>query len=185
MAYFFSKTTRGWYHSDIHSEMPEDAIEVSDEVHRAIMAEHDKGMRIVGDENGNPMAVPHVDALEFEEAKKHVLKVLQSNYHQALAEDFHCDALGAPHYYSSAITEQLKMAIGLALATSGGPPPNVCLLCEDELGDRRLREHDNKQLGQVALCFQLTQNAFVGKHSDLVKAVKDAKDHNDLRQIAW
>ncbi len=58
MGYLYSKTTGGFYHSDIHVEgVPANAVEVADDVHAAMMAAQASGQAIAPDANGNPIAV--------------------------------------------------------------------------------------------------------------------------------
>lgn len=55
---FFSKTTGGFYDSEIHgSQMPDDAAQITDEQHAALMAAQASGKRIGADANGAPIAI--------------------------------------------------------------------------------------------------------------------------------
>jgi hypothetical protein len=57
MAYFYSKTTSGFYHSSVHAEMPEDAVAITDEQHATLMEAQASGKIIVADGKGKPKAV--------------------------------------------------------------------------------------------------------------------------------
>ena len=57
MTIYFSKTTGGFYNSDIPAARPSDAVEVSEEEHAALLAAQLSGKAIQGDSNGNPVAV--------------------------------------------------------------------------------------------------------------------------------
>ncbi len=55
---FYSKTTGGFYSSEIHGDsIPVDAVEITDAVHAALIEGQSQGKRIVADENGFPMLV--------------------------------------------------------------------------------------------------------------------------------
>lgn len=54
--YFYSPSTNGFYHPDIHANsIPADAVEVSDERHAEL---YEAGMSIVASENGHPEIAP-------------------------------------------------------------------------------------------------------------------------------
>jgi hypothetical protein len=52
---FFSKTTGGFYDQNIHTVIPQDAVEITDELYATLMTGTSSGRPIVGDENGNPV----------------------------------------------------------------------------------------------------------------------------------
>lgn len=56
---FFSKSTGGFYDSELHApeQIPADAVEISREAHAALMAAQYSGKAITGDEEGNPVAI--------------------------------------------------------------------------------------------------------------------------------
>lgn len=67
---YASKSKRGFYHPDIHSPMPEDAVEISDELYRALRDGESSGKVIVwGDipelRDASPMTREHVEALRL------------------------------------------------------------------------------------------------------------------------
>lgn len=57
MTKFYSKTTGGFYDSEIHKTMPEDAIELEDIHYETIIAMQSEGKAIVDNGYGLPMAV--------------------------------------------------------------------------------------------------------------------------------
>ncbi|MGM5087990.1 hypothetical protein ACD589_15000 [Rhizobium sp. 814_E9_N1_1] len=60
--YFFSPSTRGFYLSGIHSDLPSDAVAISDAEHEALLSAQDTGAEIVVGDGGVPEAkVPDVD----------------------------------------------------------------------------------------------------------------------------
>ena len=56
MTKFFSKTTGGFYDTDINEVMPSDAVEVSDAAYNALFIAQESGQVITSDEAGNPIA---------------------------------------------------------------------------------------------------------------------------------
>jgi hypothetical protein len=58
---FYSKATGGFYAADIHGDnIPSDAIEITNEVHAALLDAQSQGKRIQSDLEGRPIAVDHV-----------------------------------------------------------------------------------------------------------------------------
>lgn len=55
MAIFYSKLTRGFYKSEIHKEMPEDVIEITEEQYKKLLEEQSKGKIIEPDSKGKPI----------------------------------------------------------------------------------------------------------------------------------
>jgi hypothetical protein len=65
MAHFFSASTKGFYHAQVHgSAMPPDAVEISDELHQQILHKQGNGKVIQADAKGMPVAVPFVPSPE-------------------------------------------------------------------------------------------------------------------------
>ncbi len=52
---FYSATTGGFYDTAIHSEIPADAVEITDEQHAALLDGQSIGKRIVADADGRPV----------------------------------------------------------------------------------------------------------------------------------
>jgi hypothetical protein len=66
---FYSKSKEGFYDSEIHLEMPKDAIEISQEVYQALFAAQANGQEIVSDKGGNPLAVDRTPLSKEEQIK--------------------------------------------------------------------------------------------------------------------
>ncbi|WCT72042.1 phage tail assembly chaperone [Sphingomonas naphthae] len=73
---FYSKTTGGFYHPDIHAsdERPADAVEVSDARWEELLIAQSQGMRIEGDDDGLPIAVAPVVTAEDQLARLRELR---------------------------------------------------------------------------------------------------------------
>lgn len=54
--YFYSKSANGFFRQDIHgSAIPSDAVQITEEQHRALMEGQAVGKKIKGDSKGNPV----------------------------------------------------------------------------------------------------------------------------------
>lgn len=61
----FSKTTGGFYILEVHGQnIPNDAVEVSDETYADLMRHQAEGKQIIGDSEGNPVAVDQIVTAE-------------------------------------------------------------------------------------------------------------------------
>lgn len=52
---FFSRATMGFYDTRIHSEMPKDAVEISDDEYNVLIGGQSLGQIISADKDGNPI----------------------------------------------------------------------------------------------------------------------------------
>ena len=53
----YSKTTKGFYNTDINTIIPSDAVEISDELYESLMNGQSTGKIIQQDSSGNPILV--------------------------------------------------------------------------------------------------------------------------------
>ena len=61
---FYSASAKGFYMEGLHKAIPEDAVAITDDEHRALLTEQENGKRIVGDASGKPVAIEHVATTE-------------------------------------------------------------------------------------------------------------------------
>ena len=84
---FFSKTTLGFYRDDIHSTMPEDVVEIGEELHIALLeALSCGGVRLVGDADGAPALEPlppSTRRMQLDQIRERVRVVLDSKAREA------------------------------------------------------------------------------------------------------
>lgn len=73
---YFSASTSGFYDSDIHSVLPEDAVEITKEEHMLLLDGQSVGKRIVSDGTGKPTLVGPI-ARTLDELK--TFKLLKNN----------------------------------------------------------------------------------------------------------
>lgn len=57
--YFYSPSTGGFYTAAIHSELPADGVEISQDCHATLLAAQAEGFVIVANPDGYPIAAPH------------------------------------------------------------------------------------------------------------------------------
>lgn len=58
MTIYYSKTNQAFYDSAIHSRLPEDAVEISQEQHAVLLAGQSQGQVIMPDKDGKPVLAP-------------------------------------------------------------------------------------------------------------------------------
>lgn len=81
----FSKATNGFYDPAIHGvNIPADAVEITSEQHAALLAAQSSGKRIVGDDNGYPIAVDP-PAPTLDETRAHALADIDAEAGRARA----------------------------------------------------------------------------------------------------
>jgi hypothetical protein len=60
MTIFFSKSTNGFYNSEINTSMPNDAVEITDKQHMDLLEGQASGKQITSDEDGNPILIAQI-----------------------------------------------------------------------------------------------------------------------------
>lgn len=65
----YSKSTGGFYDSEIHGSFPADAVEISADTYAALMDAQGKGQQIVADSKGRPVAADRGPGTEAEQAE--------------------------------------------------------------------------------------------------------------------
>ena len=58
MTIYYSKTNQAFYDNQIHTALPEDAVEISQEQHAALLAGQAQGKTIMPGKNGKPVLAP-------------------------------------------------------------------------------------------------------------------------------
>lgn len=74
---YYSKINNGFYDDDVHSVLPEDAVEVSVEERNAVISGQSRSKKIVGDENGKPILV---DVVATPEQAQIITNIQARNY---------------------------------------------------------------------------------------------------------
>ncbi len=57
MTLYYSATTGGFYDSDVYTTLPDDAVEITPQTHKALRTANAQGASIAADEQGYPQAI--------------------------------------------------------------------------------------------------------------------------------
>ena len=84
---YFSKTTSGFYDDEIHQTMPNDAVQITQELYESLINGQATGKVIASDETGNPILIESVhNAPEYyqlrSDAYPSIVDQLDLLYHQ-------------------------------------------------------------------------------------------------------
>jgi len=60
MTIFFSKSTNGFYNSEINTPIPSDAVEITDEQHTGLLEGQANGKQVASDADGNPVLIDQI-----------------------------------------------------------------------------------------------------------------------------
>lgn len=81
----YSKSTGGFYDAAIHgTNIPADAVEVSDQAYAALIAAQSTGMVITADADGNPIAVAPASLMTLSELQQAQIAQLEAAYESAV-----------------------------------------------------------------------------------------------------
>jgi len=72
---FYSRTTGGFYDSEIHGTMPGDAVEITQEDHAALMTGQSSGLVITADDSGHPVLVYPPQPPELTQAELNAIRI--------------------------------------------------------------------------------------------------------------
>lgn len=74
MSYFFSAKELGFFNVEVNEDIPDDAIEISDETYNILMDAQGNGKAISSDSNGNPILTePVIDWCQKAESQRQSL----------------------------------------------------------------------------------------------------------------
>lgn len=115
----YSKATGGFYDEAIHgANIPDDAVEISNETHAFLMAEQGAGKRIVGDDNGFPV-VQEPPAPTADQLRK-IAKRGRAELVDAIQV-----TTQAGHTFDGDETSQSRMARAIVALAAAGPSATV------------------------------------------------------------
>jgi len=182
---YYSKATGCTYLDDIHTQMPPDAIPIADERFFAVIANPAEGKIRSHDSDGLPILIDPTPPSSAELANASYAtrtKSINQACEAAITAGFMSDALGAPHFYSSQLDDQLNLT-GAVLRGLDMP-----YACRDEQGVKEFRLHTAEQLRQVGDDFTLYKLQLL-QHANALKQQLDAAlDDGDLvalEAISW
>lgn len=67
---FYAKSTGGFYTPEIHSSIPSDAVEITQEQYQALLNGQTQGKEIKGDANGFPILANPVDTRTYADKRR-------------------------------------------------------------------------------------------------------------------
>jgi len=178
-----SATTGTSYIEGIH-DIPEGAVEISEELFFAVIA-HAPAGKLRNHTNGLPILVdpPRPSVAELiKGAHTRQTTAINRACEAAITAEFTSDALGAPHFYSSQLDDQLNLT-GAVLRGLDMP-----YACRDEQGLKEFRLHTAEQLRQVGDDFTLYKLQLLQRANELkqqLDAALEAGDLAALEAITW
>ncbi len=69
MGIYYSASTGGFYHTDIHKDIPPDAMEIAPEEHAALLDAQSAGREISASPDGRPKAAARLESAEEKEMR--------------------------------------------------------------------------------------------------------------------
>jgi len=185
MQRLYSPSTGTTYLVGFHPTIPQDAVEISEEVFLSVIANPLPGKVRSHDLNGQPILIDLpaqsiVDQLNGIYTRQ--LRLINTACEVAITSGVWSSTLGQPHQYSSLRDDQLNLT-GAILAGLDTLYP-----CRDEEGLKEFRLHTSAQLRQVGddfLQFKLQQ---LQKSNDLKQRLDQALTDLDLaalEAVSW
>lgn len=185
MQRLYSPSTGCTYFEGFHSAIPGDARPISEQHFLEVIAKPTPGMERTHDASGLPVLVapsPPDPAAILAQTFEQQVTAINAACEGAITGGFYSTALGAQHFYSSQLDDQLNLT-GAILRGLDMP-----YACRDEQGAKAFRLHTAAQLSQVGDDFtlyklQLLQRANELKQQlDLALAAGDAEG---MQAITW
>lgn len=182
----YSPVTGGFYFPEIHSEIPESVVELTDAEYRALLDGQSRGQRIVADGAGRPyLADPPSPTLD--ELRAAADTVLSAACAAAIVAGIECDALGTLHEYPTGPTDQSNLTGAVTYSLLPGTPADWSqpLTCRDAAGAWARRPHDRAQLYAVAAAVVAHVDTCRARLADLRGQLAAATDSAALAAVTW
>lgn len=139
----YSKTTNGFYDTDINKVVPSDVVEVSKEWREQCLNEQALGKEIKPDKDGLPKTEVHVNTTE--ENKLEAIQKVEDKFKSELLGLIESTALQPSHSYYCDEDSRNWLSFCIASGLSAR------LLCINKGGVTQRVLHTNEQLKQVAI----------------------------------
>ena len=182
----FSATTNSFYDPSYTSRFPTDAVDVPEEEYRVLQDVFAKGGTIKADPRGFPEAVfPLPPTLQ--EVKSQYLSVISQICSSTILGGFTSSALGTPHTYPSALTDQANLVTHVMSSLLPNLPPTwtTPYICGDSNEGWAYRDHTAAQIQQVGADWKAFLSSCLLKKKALEEKVKAAKTIEKVQTIAW
>ena len=182
----YAKSTGGFYHPEINSGIPSDAVEISDDLYREILSGQSEGMIIAAGEDGIPLlsSPPEPPLADVKERRNLSIK---ASCGAAITGGFTSSALGGPHTYPSDQNSQANLAANVLSSMYPDLKADWITpqLCADAEGDWVYRPHTAAQIQQVGLDGKAAILACLTRIDALRKAIDSAADVAAVQAINW
>ena len=186
MSYWYSPRKNGFYCDEIHPEIPADAVELAADAYRALLDGQCAGQRIVAGSDGRPV-LTELPAPTLADLRAAADTTLTAACAAAIVAGVECDALGAPHTYPSAPTDQTNLTGAVTYSLLPGIPPDSQqpLTCRDTAGVWARRPHDRAQLYAVAAAVVIHIDGCRARLAALREQLATATDSAAIAAITW
>ena len=181
----FSPTTGCTYLKNVHSQIPVDALPITEEVFLTVIAEPAPGKVRSVNAQGLPVLIDQPNPSDAERAQDlYASQYLEINRacEIEITGGFISSALGEPHQYSSQLDDQLNLT-GVILVGS-----DTLYACRDSDGIRDFRAHSFAQIRQVGDDFTAFKFQLLQKANMLKRQLDQALAENDLvamKAVTW
>ncbi len=186
----YSKSTRGFYDSDVHanSEVPSDAVTISADAYWTLLEDQANGKAIVGDGSGNPVAVDPSSLLTVAEIQLAQINRLREACRATIESGFTSSAVGSSYTYPSGPTDQRNLAdaMNASMVPDLASSWTTLLWCQSASANTwALSPHTARQVQQVHsdwIAFRVSQQM---KLMNLTTQVNAAADGNTIAGLQW
>lgn len=187
MAIFYSKTTRGFYLSEVHGDnRPADCVEITEARYKDLLEGQRQGRMIVPGADGSPTTASVEDAQEetLDRAIEKQKKRLSFGYTDAQQMGFVSAALGAPHLYGGSLESQIDLGLCERIASATGRDVAFgCTNISDGLHEPIM--HTPEQMLQALLDGAERKTALYARYLTLMSQLAQCKTPAEVRQIVW
>jgi len=175
----YSPSTHGFYDVGVHgSNIPDDAVEISDEHYELLLAGQSIGQSIVVDANDQVILLPPA-SISMDQMRERKISQLERDRNTAIQAPVTSCALGAPHVYA-AKPENRQFLNDLVTLNAGGK-----FTWTDADGVKLRRFHTAAQLVQLATDYQTAIEAQFDRYEQLVSQVVAATTPDQILAVVW
>lgn len=170
----FAASTGGFYDSAIHQNIPADAVEISLEKHRALLAAQASGQVITADATGNPVAVDPRSLMTLSELQGAQVARIEAAYQAAIQ---------APVSYMSTLfqADEASQSILARCLSAGSVPTGFFWL--DAQNNQVAMSYAQLQ-GLAAAMLAQGQTAFA-KKTQLKTQIRAATTRTGVDAVVW
>jgi hypothetical protein len=181
----YSKSTGGFYDPAIHgSNIPSDAIEISNDTYFAFLAAQTLGKVITADADGNPVAVDPNTLMTLAQAQAMQSAAVSSACSCAINAGFASSALGKSHTYPSKDTDQRGL-LNAALVAQGQPSSWTASLWCYSGNAWAYVSHTAAQVQQVNADWLAYRQSQQSKYADLLSQINAATTVSAVLAVNW